>query len=95
MVFFCIECEKLFSEEFGYFDFTNLFSGLGHLNGYFLRFGHHVVNKLDDEKEGSEEGLGGIFGEAVDRFSVDSFPDRGPEKLNVFDNFHKFLLIIV
>ncbi len=88
MVFFSVEGKELFPEEFGYFDLANLLGSFRHLNCDFFRFCHHIVEKLDNEEERGEKGFGGIFGEAVDRLAVKSFPDRGPKKLDVFDDVH-------
>lgn len=88
MILFGIEGEKLFPEEFGYFDLTYFLCGLRHLNGDLFGFGHHVVKELDDEKEGAEECLGGVFGEAVDRLAVYSFADWCPQELYVFNDVH-------
>ena len=66
MILFSIECKKLPSEKLGDFDFTNLLGSFGHLYGDFFGFGHGVVEELDDEEEGEEEGLSGVFGKAVD-----------------------------
>ncbi len=66
MILFSIEGKKLPSEKLGDFDFTNLLGSFGHLYSDFFWFGHGVVEKLDDEEEGGEEGCSGIFGKAID-----------------------------
>ena len=66
MILFGIECKKLPSEKLGDFDLTNFLGSFGHLHGDFFGFGHGVVEELDDEEEGGEEGVSGVFGKAVD-----------------------------
>jgi hypothetical protein len=88
LIFFGVEGEEFFPEEFGYFDLANLLGSFRHLNCDFFRFRHHVVEELDDEEERGEECFSGVFGEAVDRLAVESFPDGSPDKLDVFDDVH-------
>ncbi len=66
MILFGIESKKLPSEKLGDFDLTNLLGSFGHLHCDFFGFGHGVVEELDDEEEGGEEGVSGVFGKAVD-----------------------------